>query len=210
LALIPRVIGISPGADGTPRDIQSFAEAASRGGMDGLILRETQLSERQLVSLARQLAPWLGAGLILHARHPAAIEIAAAAGWGLHLPSDMDPTRLRDQIRGPLGMSCHSVEALLAAATAGCDYALLSPIFPPRSKPDDTREALGTALLGQATAALGMPIIALGGITVSRAAACIAAGAHGIASMGGLFGPEMSPEETQAAAQALRAAMPRD
>ena len=134
MALIPRVIGISPGADGTPRDIQTFAEAASRGGMDGLILRETQLTERQLVSLARQLAPWLGAGLILHARHPASVEIAAAAGWGLHLPSDLDPTRLRDQIRGPLGMSCPSLEALLAAATAGCDYALLSPTFPPCSK----------------------------------------------------------------------------
>lgn len=208
MALIPRIIGISPGADGSPRDLQSLAEAAARGGMDGLVLREPQLTERRYVTLARKLAPWLGAGLILHAKHPCAVDIAEASGWGLHLSAGMEPASVRGQIRGPLGVSCHSVEALLAAAAAGCDYAFLSPIFPPLSKPKDTREALGTKLLGQAAVALGIPVIALGGITPKRAKACWAAGAHGVASMGTLFGPDMSLEDTSSAAKALRAAMP--
>ena len=120
----------------------------------------------------------------------------------------MDPAKHRPVIQGLLGASCHSIEALLKAAAAGCDYATLSPVFPPRSKPGDMREALGIEALRQAATALRMPVIALGGMTPERARMCWEAGAHGIASLGLLFGGNMSPEETTRTAQLLRAAMP--
>ena len=181
--MIPRLIGFSPGADGSPRDLQSLVEAGCRGGMDGLIL---------------------------HAKHPDALHIAVAAGWGLHLPSGKDPAAFRSQITGLLGMSCHSLQTLLTAAAAGCDYACLSPIFPPHSKPEDTREALGVTVLAEAAKALRLPIIALGGMTPQGAVQCTAAGAHGVASMGALFAPGSDPEDTHDAARALRAAMAKD
>ena len=68
------------------------------------------------------------------------------------------------------------------AASAGADYVTLSPIFPSASKPG-YGPALGTNILGEA-AKLGIPVLALGGVTADKAAACRAAGAAGIAVMG--------------------------
>ena len=208
MAIVPRIIGFSPGADGTPRDLQSLAEAAASGGIEALVLREPQLSERELVTLARSLTPWLQGGLILHAKHPAAVSIAQASGWGLHLPSTRAPSLFRDQVSGLLGISCHSIADLQAAEKAGCDYATLSPIFAPTSKPGDMREALGIDALQDAVHAVQLPVIALGGMTPDRARLCWDCGAHGVASLGLLFGPHSTPEDTGFAARALRAAMP--
>ena len=68
------------------------------------------------------------------------------------------------------------------AAAAGADYATLSPIFATVSKPG-YGPALGVAALARA-AARGLPVLALGGVTVDRTHECLRAGAAGIAVMG--------------------------
>jgi thiamine-phosphate pyrophosphorylase len=207
LALSLRLFGITPGDDGHHRNLQALAEAAARGGVDALIIREPHISERRLVTLSRRLAPWFGPGLILHARHPDALELASSAGWGLHLPSGGKPRQARDQVKGLLGISCHTQAELSEAHEAGCDYAMLSPIYKPSSKPQDTRQTLGLTRMRRAIAGCPMPVIALGGLTAARAGRCVAAGAHGIATMGGLFAEDMSPEDCTSAASKLRAAL---
>jgi len=210
LALIPRLIGISPGVDGHPRDLISLVESATRGGMDGLILREPDMPERALVTLARRLSPLLGPGLILHARHPAGLKIASVAGWGLHLSESADLPTARAQVQGLLGVSCHTPKELYQAQAAGCDYAFLSPIYTPHSKPDDPRPTLGAAGFRKAILGLKIPVFALGGVTPSGASSCRNAGAYGVATIGGLFPPGALPEDCEASARKLRAAVQAD
>jgi len=175
--------------------------------MDALILRESHLSCRALVTLARRLSPWLGPGLILHARHPDALDIASASGWGLHLPGHADLAAARHRVTGLLGASCHTQAEVAEAEEAGCDYVLLSPIYRPHSKPTDGREPLGLGGMRKTIAGSTVPVIALGGMTPTRAQRCVSAGAHGVATIGGLFGPDIGPEDCMAAARDLRAAL---
>ncbi len=79
-------------------------------------------------------------------------------------------------------MSAHSLGDLRAARDAGADYATLSPIFPTSSKPG-YGPALGLDALRAATA-LGLPVLALGGVTAAMALSCRDAGAAGAAVMG--------------------------
>jgi thiamine-phosphate pyrophosphorylase len=90
------------------------------------------------------------------------------------------------EARRPLlmGRSCHSVADLRAAHQEGLDYATLSPIWPTSSKPG-YGPPLGPEGLTTAVAAVpDLPVYALGGVTLGRIAACLAAGATGVAVMG--------------------------
>jgi thiamine-phosphate pyrophosphorylase len=85
------------------------------------------------------------------------------------------------------GRSCHSIEELVEAREQGYDYATLSPVFPSPSKPG-YGPALGAGGLRRAVAAVpGLPVVALGGVTAGNAAACVAAGAAGVAVMGAVM-----------------------
>ena len=76
----------------------------------------------------------------------------------------MDADVLRARIRGTLSQSCHDAAALRRAAAAGCDFAFLSPVFSPQSKPGDLRPTLGVAGLAALCASAPLPVVALGGI----------------------------------------------
>ena len=142
-----------------------------------------------------------GPRIFLHARLPDAVDVARARGHGLHLPSRTgapahggpdayDPRAVRARFDGPLSVSCHSADAARGALAAGADLALLSPVWPPGSKPDDTRPPLGPSVF---TTLRGLPVLALGGVDAMRAAAAAAHGAHGVAAIGALFGPDADP-----------------
>ena len=71
-----------------------------------------------------------------------------------------------------------------AAAAAGFELCTLAPIFPPGSKPGDTRPTIGIPGLSVACAGVpGFPVLALGGVAPHRVAPLLAAGAHGIAGI---------------------------
>ncbi|MDX2150778.1 MAG: thiamine phosphate synthase [Bryobacteraceae bacterium] len=179
------------------------------GGLDGLLanigrvlkhgvtflqIREKDLPARELFALVQTV-------LTLPNPHNTRIlvntrgDVALAAGaHGLHLPAGSPPPSLWRAIAPggfQIGVSCHTVSELLAAQDEGADYAVLGPIFSPRSKPD-SRPPLGLAALADATRAVRIPVLALGGITTESAADCLAAGAAGIAAIS-LFQP---PAET--------------
>ncbi len=200
---LPPLLGVSPGDHGRTRDVIRLVEGAALGGLRVLILREPHLGEREYVTLARRLSAELT--ILLHGRHPHALQIARTSGWGLHLPADADATAIRPQVRGPLGQSCHSLAALGVAAAAGCDYALLSPIFPPLSK-DASAPPVGLDGLRRACGEVSTPIFALGGIRPDRIAACRGAGAAGVASLGWLFSDAAQPELCKLRAEGLLAA----
>jgi len=200
--MIPRLLAITPGRGGDGHELIWQVGAMVAAGLRGLILREPGIEERPYVTLARALSHELGPGLVLHARNPTALHLAEIGAFGLHCPAGWDLREARRRVRGLLGASCHDRAGLLAAQEAGCDYALLGPVFPPGSKPEDTRPTLGIEGFAQAVAGLEIPTLALGGMTPERAAAVAAAGAAGVAGIGGLFRPSGLPED---AAQAVRA-----
>jgi thiamine-phosphate pyrophosphorylase len=145
----------------------------------------------------------LQGGVILHAKHEDAHRLAQAGGWGLHLPSGADLTAARAAIDGQLGISCHCSGDIANAAAAGADYVTISPVFQPISKPDDTRTPLGIDRLIDTIRDCAIPVFALGGITPENAALCRAAGAHGVATSGGLFCPDATPESCKEEIQTL-------
>lgn len=204
--MIPRLFAITPGRPGHPLSLVWLLEAMAEAGLKAVVLREPAMDERDYVALARAVAPLFGPGLVLHGKNPCALDIARASGWGLHCPAGMDLRQARAAVRGLLGASCHSLDELEAAREAGCDYATLSPVFSPSSKPDD-RPPLGLSTLRRAASHAGLPVLALGGVTPERAAACVAAGAAGVAVLGGLFPPDALPETAAESVAAYLAAL---
>lgn len=190
MAVIPKLLGISPGDHGCGRTLTWIVQGAVDGGLRALILREPHLSEAAYVELARRLSPLLGPGLILHGSHPNAAHLAGRAGWGLHLPAQADWTGVRTQIKGLLGASCHNADELAAAVDAGVDYATISPVFTPISKPADVRPSLGLEELEGLANSVGIPVFALGGMNPENTRSVLQSGAHGVASMGFLFPPD--------------------
>ena len=162
-----------------------LAQAAQPGSV-ALDLREPALSSRayaQLAERARRVAHEHGQRFVVHERADLALLFGADA---LHLREASAPTQELRQVIGdlPVMRACHSAAA---AATCDADFVLLSPILEPRKH----APALGLAALTEVRTQLeqraGKQLLALGGVTAERAAACVSAGAHGVAAIGGVF-----------------------
>lgn len=154
-------------------------------------LRRTEASA--LVDLCRTA----GIALIVNDDVELAAQVAAD---GVHLGrDDADPSAARQRL-GPqaiIGVSCYDrLDLALAAERAGASYVAFGSFFPSPTKPAAMRPEPG--LLTEARRALGLPLVAIGGITPQNAGALIAAGADLIAVITGLF----AAPDIAAAAQA--------
>jgi thiamine-phosphate pyrophosphorylase len=83
-----------------------------------------------------------------------------------------------------IGVSVHDEDAGRAAAGAGADLLVAGTIFASASHPD--RPGAGLALI-ERLARLGVPVIAIGGMTPERARLAREAGAWGVAAIGALW-----------------------
>jgi thiamine-phosphate pyrophosphorylase len=114
------------------------------------------------------------------------LELALAVGAdGVHLGrEDGDLGAARARLGGRLlGASCYDQPALAdRAVAAGADYVAFGSVFPSPTKPGAVRAPL--ALFARA---LGVPKVAIGGITLDNAPAAIAAGADCVAVITDLF-----------------------
>jgi thiamine-phosphate pyrophosphorylase len=96
-----------------------------------------------------------------------------------------------------IGVSCHDDYAhARAAVTSGADYVAFGSFFESTTKPAAPRA--DPALLARA-AALGVPVVAIGGITSANARALIDAGADAVAVIADVFAHEDAGAITQAA-----------
>lgn len=157
-----------------------------------VVVRAKHLDDDDLGALCRgvcAVARPAGVRVLVHGR-PALVGPLHLDGC--HLPdpaaSGVSPrmARLRLPPGAWLGVSAHPRHPGARCAFAdddGVDYATWSPIFSPSSKADE-RPPLGPAALGGHRT----PVLALGGVDADRATACIAAGAHGVAVLGAVFG----------------------
>ena len=183
--------------------LAKIAEAA-RAGINYIQLREKDLSTRELESLAKeavsiireqgQLATsnqQLATCLLINSRTDIALAVGAD---GIHLRSDDVAASEAREIwtqalarssqpvaRSPLiAVSCHTPAGVLRAESESADFAVFAPVFEKRGRPG--AQPVGLAALRQACQAT-IPVLALGGVTLENAAACLEAGAAGIAAI---------------------------
>jgi thiamine-phosphate pyrophosphorylase len=154
-------------------------------GVEWIQIREKDLSARalfELVEAAGKLpnphgSPY-GTRFIVNTRADVALAAGAA---GVHLPSGSPAARVWRRPGFLIGASCHSIEEVQAAENEGADYVLFGPVFPPLSKSGLDPKGLYT--LARAAGAVRIPVLALGGVTRENTAACVSAGAAGVAAI---------------------------
>jgi thiamine-phosphate pyrophosphorylase len=159
------------------------AQELAAAGVRLLQYRDKAASARDLLETSRKLASSLnsfGASLIVNDRP----DVAARAGaGGVHVgQEDLDPEQARAVVGQEMwvGGSTHNLEQFRRAASTSADYIAIGPIFATTSKanPDPV---VGLHLIRQVRQLTYKPIVAIGGITLDRAASVIAAGADSIA-----------------------------
>ena len=171
-------------------------EEAAAAGVDWIQIREKDLSGKDCAALtsaavecaARPSASKEGRTRIL-VNDRADVALSEGAG-GVHLGENGLPVeearKLADsRIRGGdflIGVSCHSLEAATAAAQGGAHYVFFGPVFATPSKAA-YGAPLGLARLAEVCRAVSLPVVAIGGVTLSNSASCVSAGASGIAAI---------------------------
>jgi thiamine-phosphate pyrophosphorylase len=159
----------------------SKIEDALKGGAVLLQYRRKQRSveeAREVVALGRRL----GVPVIVNDDVELAVELDAA---GAHLGRDDGSlSSARNRLRGKiLGVSCYNDPARAkAAVAAGADYVAFGSVFASPTKPGAVRAPL--SLFAEKR---GVPLCAIGGITIDNAPAVIAAGADLLAVVSDLF-----------------------
>jgi thiamine-phosphate pyrophosphorylase len=196
--------GPSPAADaarqarlylitGARPDLATFLEAAVRGGVDFVQLRDKDLSDADLLRVleeARAVTRRLGVPLVVNDRPDLAVLVGADY---VHVGQDDLPLRAVRRFGIPAGLSTHSREELRRAES---DYVAVGPVFATPTKPG--RPAVGLELVRHAVEWAPAPWFAIGGIDRTNVAEVVGAGARRIAvvrAIGDADDPEAAARE---------------
>jgi thiamine-phosphate pyrophosphorylase len=160
-------------------------EEALKAGVAMLQYRNKIISKDKRLLQAKELAPLArGYGVPFIVNDDVEIALAVGAN-GAHVgKDDGDFALARSKLAGKiLGASCYDdLEKGKAAVRAGADYVAFGSVFPSPTKPEAVRAPL--SLFGNN---LGVPLCAIGGVTLANAPALIAAGASLLAVITDLF-----------------------
>lgn len=190
--------------------VRKIISAAIQAGADWVQIREKDLPARELLALVRAAVAMAGTGprsvaarVMVNDR----LDVALAAGAaGVHLGGESlglgDVVRWCRSGNAPAqfmaGISCHSLEQAREAERAGANYIFFGPIFDTPSK-RAFGPPQGVALLEEVCRVIRLPVVAIGGVNEQNAAACLRAGAAGVAAIR-LF---QESRDTEALGQAL-------
>ena len=164
--------------------------AAAAAGLDWIHIREKQLSGKQSSDLVREALQGVaraGARVLVSDR----LDVALAAGaGGVHLAENSVPPEEAQRLvalQGRekdflVGVSCHSLASVKAAAEGGADYVFFGPVFATPAKAAYGAPQ-GLARLREVCHAVSLPVLAIGGITLDNASSCLRAGAAGVAAI---------------------------
>ena len=168
------------------RDELTLLSALADAGVDGFQVRAKQLDGPALTALAERVVVAVrpaGAMVLVNDR----LDVALAAGAdGVHLGRVDLPVAAARRVAPHLvvGATCRSRADVESAAADGADYAGFGPVFATTSKaglPDPLGPSAVAAAVGR------LPLVAIGGIDARRAREAVAAGAHGVAVIGGIW-----------------------
>ena len=146
--------------------INSRTDVALATGADGVHLRADDVSPLEVRTMWQRNADMCGIGM---------------CGGGTRSASSGQAPARENSPRNPIvAISCHSPGEVAQAAADGADFAVFAPVFEKKDAPG--ARAAGLSALQEACR-FGIPVLALGGITLENAQSCIDAGAAGIAAI---------------------------
>lgn len=186
---LPRVHAVTDERVARRPDLDTVARRLAEGGGAQLALhaRGRSLTGLELFALAGRLSVYPPSRLFVNDRLDVALATAAAGVQLGH--AGLDPRDARRLGAGAgagwwIGKSVHDLAEAAAARAAGADYLLVGPVYSTATHPD--REPLGLARL-EPIVGLGLPVIAIGGVTPERAGALRRAGVYGVAAIRALW-----------------------
>jgi thiamine-phosphate pyrophosphorylase len=180
-------------------DLAAFLEAAIRGGVDLVQVRERALTDRELLRVleeARQVTARLGVPLVVNDRPDLAVLCGADF---VHVGQEDLPVAAARRFGVGVGLSTHASREIDAAES---DYIGVGPVFATPTK--EGRAPVGLDLIRYAAERARVPWFAIGGIDGSNVRDVVAAGASRVAVLRAI-GNASDPER---AAAELRGALP--
>lgn len=181
-------------------DLEGFLEAAIRGGVDIVQVRDKQLADAELLPVlahARELTRRLGVPLVVNDRPDLAAECEADF---VHVGQEDVPVAEARRFDLRVGLSTHAEQEIDAADS---DYIAVGPVYATPTKAG--RPAVGLELVRYAASHARIPWFAIGGVDSNNAADVVAAGATRLAVVRAI-GDAADPE---GAARALRRLLKR-
>jgi thiamine-phosphate pyrophosphorylase len=177
-------------ADRAGWQVLPLAEAFLAGGARVIQLRGKHLASGaflQHIDRVVRAAAAHGARIIVNDRADLALLAGAA---GAHVgQEDLPPAAVRRLLGSDavIGFSTHTVPQIEAAVREPVTYVAVGPVFGTVTK-DTGYEAVGLERVREAVRiAAGLPVVAIGGITLETAPQVVAAGASSVAVIGDLL-----------------------
>ena len=185
---IKGLYALTPDETDTGR-LLALVQPALEGGVKTLQYRNKLADSRLRITQAQALLPLCrqyGTTFIINDDIKLCLAIDAD---GVHLgktDGDLAAARARVGADKILGASCYNqFEAALEAKANGADYVAFGACFVSGTKPDAPPASLD--LFAKARSSLGLPAVAIGGITLDNAKQAIDAGADAVAVIGALW-----------------------
>jgi thiamine-phosphate pyrophosphorylase len=183
----------------------ALAETLAESGVELIQYRNKKATSRELFEISVRLSAALArrsVRFVVNDRPD--IALLSAAG-GVHVGQDDLGVEEARAICGSerwVGISTHTLDQVAVADRTSADYVAFGPIFPTTTKlnPD---AVVGTQLLRRARQMTSKPLVAIGGITLERAADVYDAGADSLAVVRDLI---CAPNPGERARQFLEAA----
>ena len=174
-------------------------EEALKGGLKAVQLREKDSGTRDLLDMAymmRDLTEGYNAKLFINDR----VDIALAAkADGIHLGRESIPAHAVRKISGNqllIGISTHGIDEAIEAERDGADFITLGPVYQTPSKLK-YGNPIGIETLKKVKSEVSIPVLAVGGIKLSKVKEVREAGADGIALISAIFTAENIKETTE-------------
>jgi thiamine-phosphate pyrophosphorylase len=182
-------------------DLEAFAaqlEAALSGGdVAALQIRLKEASDAEIGAAVERLAPVArghDVAVILNDRPDLARRLGCD---GVHVGQEDASVAEARRVMGPdamIGATCHDSSHLaMEAAEAGADYVAFGAFFDTSTKVTTHRPDV--EILSNWQAAMEIPCVAIGGITVENAAGLASAGADFVAVSAGVWSHPAGPAE---------------
>jgi len=194
---LPRLHAITDERVARRGDLPAVATDLARGGGPELAFhaRGRDLTGLEHYELAIRLSDYPTIRLFINDRLDIALATGASGvqlGYGSLAVADAR----RLDAAWWIGRSVHDLAEAVAAQAEGADYLLVGPVFATATHPE--RAPLGLDAL-RVVVRLGLPVVAIGGVTADRVREVRHAGAWGVAAIRALW----EAAEPEAAAQRM-------
>lgn len=173
---------------GERQTLYAQVEAALKGGVSCVQLREKELDEKEFLQEARDICKLCHRyGIPFIVNDSVDVAIACCAD-GIHVgQEDMAANEVR-RLAGEgmiLGVSVHTLEEAREAVADGADYLGLGAVFPTTTKADVKQ--MSDNLLREICDAVDVPVVAIGGINRGNIGYLSGSGVDGVALVSAIF-----------------------